>query len=138
MDEKPKRWRFRFKLRTLLIAMAILMLPMAWVGYSLNWIRQRQRFPNREFLDSIAQDREDIVGIRRPVAPSWLWLFGEAGVDRIGIMRPDSSLDIDYVRHLFPEATIDELSIIEKREGGVPVLYQPVILQHFEPLCGSK
>jgi hypothetical protein len=34
----------RFRLRTLLIAIALLSIPMGWVGYQLNWIRQRHEF----------------------------------------------------------------------------------------------
>lgn len=43
MDERPqrKRSRFAFRLGTLLLAVVVLSLPLAWVSYSLNWMRLR-------------------------------------------------------------------------------------------------
>ena len=32
----------RFRLRTLMIVVAVLAVPMAWVGYSLRWIEERR------------------------------------------------------------------------------------------------
>jgi hypothetical protein len=43
MPITPLRW-FAFRLRTLLVVVSVLALPLAWVGYSLEWIRQRQGF----------------------------------------------------------------------------------------------
>ena len=40
MSENPKR-RLRFSLRTMLVLVAILSVPMAWVAYCKNWIRER-------------------------------------------------------------------------------------------------
>jgi hypothetical protein len=43
MEEKRRyRW-FSFRLRTLLIAVVLLSLPLGWAGYMLAWIRERDR-----------------------------------------------------------------------------------------------
>jgi len=94
----PKvRW-FQFRLRTMLIGMALLSVPCAWVGYSLNWIRQRHAA-----LD--ARRVWDFSGSARTTAPCGLWLFGEPGV--IGILC--SPEDYALARGLFPEATVSSL-----------------------------
>ena len=91
----PKlRW-FQFQLRTLLIGMTLLSLPCAWVGYSLNWIRQRH--------EALASRRVwDFSGSARTTAPGGLWLFDEPGV--IGIFCvPEQT---EFAQRLFPEAAI--------------------------------
>lgn len=44
MDDKPKikrrRW-FQFSLQTMFVLVMLVSIPLAWVGYSLSWIRQR-------------------------------------------------------------------------------------------------
>jgi hypothetical protein len=54
MEQPPpnrRRW-FRFSLRTLFVLFTLLSIPFCWIGYQLNWIRERQEFrlahPNNE------------------------------------------------------------------------------------------
>jgi hypothetical protein len=35
-----RRW-YQFSLRTMFVAVTLVAIPLAWVGYSLSWIRQR-------------------------------------------------------------------------------------------------
>ena len=42
-NQNPKRRWLAFRLRTLFVLVAIASVPMAWVGYQLNWGRERRR-----------------------------------------------------------------------------------------------
>ena len=93
----PRRW-FQFRLRTLFIAVAVLAVSMARVGYSLDWIRQRKAHlvsPNRGFTDQCLSPQTQR-------APAGLWLFGEQGYIAI-TATPDQE---GKARRLFPEALV--------------------------------
>jgi hypothetical protein len=79
----------------MLIAVAAPVL--AWVGYALNWIRQRHE---------VLQLQGVRAGAAPPAvdAPGGLWLFGEPGVARL---HEPLVLDVGCPdpRRLFPEAT---------------------------------
>lgn len=99
----------RFRLRTLLIAVAILAVPMAWVGHSLRWIEQRRAaivsIYGRGFywLDRLSGFGND--SFERPDAPGLLWLFGERG--QSGIVRPKlTTYTREELERLFPEAEV--------------------------------
>jgi hypothetical protein len=98
----------RFRLRTLLIAVAILALPMAWVSYSVNWIRQRHAALDKWQLDNIS-DYKGITwpGSKPAQAPAFLWLFGEEGYDFIP-WAPTARVDRATLATLFPEARIED------------------------------
>jgi len=53
----------------LFVGLTIVVMPLPWVAYSLNWIRQRH-----ELLVT-----RGIVPIGPMSAPSLLWMFGETG-----------------------------------------------------------
>src|SRR5262245_22598584 len=72
----PRRW-FQFRLRTLLIAVAVLAVPCAWVGYSLRWIGERHRLLEDARFTLSAWDTAP------PTAPAGLWLFGEQGATNL-------------------------------------------------------
>ena len=100
LKRSPSRRVFAFRLRTLFVLVAILSLPLGWVGHSLNWIRQRERFysdrtwnPN---LKANITRREDV----RP-APALLWLFGAQGRSHLWLK---GSGDLEAAKRLFPEA----------------------------------
>lgn len=89
----------RFRLRTLLIAVAVLAVPMAWVGHSLRWISERHA--------ALAAGRVyDFSDSACTTAPGGLWLFGERGVITIFC----SAEDAEFAGRLFPEAVISSLS----------------------------
>lgn len=97
--DAPKKRRFRFGLRTLLIVVAIVALPLAWTCHRLRWIQQRQAF---------RAAHADKMTWRAPVyyepqAPAGLWLFGESGVIawRVDLLN---EMDRTEAQRLFPES----------------------------------
>ena len=88
---------FRFRLRTLLLLVFVASLPLAWAGYSLNWIRQRAKFMARR--NRVA---DGLVMGQEPAAPAGLSAFGERGVFAITVEREE----LELASRLFPEAQI--------------------------------
>ena len=97
MSEKPKRRWFSFSLRTMFVLLTAICV---WVGYEVNWIRQRQ-----DRLESLhVADHVDSVSIR---APGFLWLFGEEGHQHLVVADNQMTRDeLKVLRSLFPEAHI--------------------------------
>ena len=80
---RRRRW-FQFGLRTLLITVAVLAVPCAWVGYQLNWIDKRNAVWSAYFFGwEHAAEHE----ISRREAPGGLALFDEPGLRRILLER---------------------------------------------------
>ena len=95
--EAPSRRRwFRFSLRTVLVAVVVISIPLAWVAYSLKWIRTRHVALRDATLVSYSPD------VR---APSNLALFGERGVYLIELPH-EKPVDCHELRRLFPEAVL--------------------------------
>lgn len=104
----------RFRLRTMFVAVAVLAVPMAWVAYQLEWIRQRRH----------SLTISGVVYAGEQDAPGTLWLFGERGYGAVIVGNSSSLTDhIDEVRRLFPEAEIWEL---DKSDNPVPKKYSPL------------
>ena len=137
MDEQvtnpvPKRRWFRFSLRTLFVMMTVVC---CWLGYELNWIRNRHAFIDRQRA-RLAEfySGEDLAFYNEQLyydnpnggAPSFLWLFGEpalgnlnlvmtiddpyahgAGEAETKIWREWQATDPEYreARQLFPEGS---------------------------------
>jgi hypothetical protein len=99
MNSKPKRRWYQFSLRTMFVLVFVVSAPLAWVGCSLSWIRQRH-----EALD--ARQVYDSSGSAATTAPGGLWLFGDRGVITIFCSAENAEL----ARRLFPEALISSLS----------------------------
>lgn len=94
----------RFRLRTLLIVIALLSVPMGWVAYQLNWIRQRHEFLAENPTFPSFDDSMEGQSFARfdPPAPWQLRIFGEPGHDWVGAPKHLT----DRARKLFPEARI--------------------------------
>ena len=93
MTPAPKRRWFRFSLRTLLLLVVLIGIPLGWVGNRVNWIRQR-----RAFLQGPSASPN--VSLKPQVdTPGMLWLFGESSHPIIWC-RPE---DVAEARRLFPE-----------------------------------
>ena len=91
----------RFRLRTMLIGVAVLAVPMAWVGYQLNWIRQRQAM-----LESGRVYPTGKHGMASEVpAPGWLGLFGETGWRFLSSVEATPEEFAEATR-LFPESEV--------------------------------
>jgi len=110
MEENPKirrRW-FRFHLRTLLVAVTLVCGLCGYLGWALNWIRQRQVFleSHPKWLYSVA--RQDWP------APWPLGLFGEVGIIYIQMQiapgRKEELKELkartEEVKRLFPESEV--------------------------------
>jgi hypothetical protein len=89
----------RFRLRTLLIVVAVLAVPCAWVGYSLRWMEERHAAIEKKL---VVKDEE---WGERVTAPSLLWLFGEEGFDCL-VCQSELPDDVDKATRLFPEAKV--------------------------------
>ena len=81
MDEKPRRRWWQFRLRTLLVAVVVLSIPLAWIGYSLNWIRERniaiakQDFWLRSMFGGDLSGYQEWIRLHSNAsAPGGLWL----------------------------------------------------------------
>jgi hypothetical protein len=114
------RPRLKFSLRTLLVGVTLLCLPCFWVGYQLNWIRERNAA--RRWLEANGQSyiraRDAVDSVMPEPAPSGLDLFGEEGVASI-LLFPTTEHPFDRqekkteLSRLFPEASYFE----EVKEG---------------------
>jgi len=109
MTSAPKRRWLSFSLRTLFVAMTVLCV---WLGYHLNWIRQRQQA--REWLaaDEHSWYAPSLVGARTQASAPWsLRLFGEKGCVGIGMDAEQFAGPVPYspetLKRLFPEARVD-------------------------------
>jgi hypothetical protein len=92
------KFRPRFSLRTLFVLVAIASVPMGWVAYQLNWIRQRHEFLMDPTMFGIGGTSE----LYQASAPWQLSLFGEKGE---GIVWTTESRKSEAAA-MFPEAHI--------------------------------
>jgi hypothetical protein len=128
MTPAPKRRWFRFSLRTLFVVVTVLG---CWLGYELNWVRERrlfiadeisarQRHPTSYTWDAI------VMNVRKtptPKAPGRLWAFGEAGHPNICVLIEAESVEhltnrdqdrVQKARKLFPEASISMVHVWDR------------------------
>jgi hypothetical protein len=106
----PRR-RWTFSLRTLFV---VVTLAGCWLGYALNWSRQRSAFLSRNRMGEFDGQLEVIVAADDdcsdfPIRPMpWsLWAVGEKGIRRI-YTGPELTPDVrQQMAKLFPEAFID-------------------------------
>lgn len=101
---------FRFRLRTLLIVVAVLAVPMAWVESSLRWIAEREKAVPlivRQEWEYLADQSKR--GVARPRSPGLLWMFGEEGLPelyRFDELSDDEREHWERAKRLFPEAKV--------------------------------
>lgn len=101
MDDKPRRRWLAFRLRTLFVLIAVAAVPLAWVGYSLSWIRQRR---HAHAVGAVEQG--NVLTWRAPPwAPGGLWLFGETACEYLDWF-PGTSISLDAAQRLFPESHV--------------------------------
>jgi hypothetical protein len=112
MTPAPNRRWFRFSLRTLFVVMT---LACIWLGYQLNWIRQRRavrtgstvawqhEFPTDKMFQKMPPP---------PKAPGMLWLFGEIGYYAVHVvfnaeepLTAAQKAEVERVSRLYPEAS---------------------------------
>ena len=94
---KPRRW-FRFSLRTLFLLVTVFCV---WLGYHLNWMRERHAF-----LASLPKDWQPPPwNTHNTLAPLGLWLLSETGITSIYIAKGEDE-KINLAPKLFPEARV--------------------------------
>jgi len=81
-EAPPRRRWFRFSLRTLFVLMLLASISLAWVTYSLNWIRQRAEIIEGSYF--LVSDSP---------APGFFWVFGEDGKSHLLLFRFELSGD---------------------------------------------
>lgn len=106
MTVPPLRRWYQFSLRTMFVVVFVASIPLAWVGYHLNWIRERHEFlVPKDPAVGLTYERYVWDAGNRP--PWQLALFGEKGIQRIKVIPTDRE-QVDRVRALFPEAIVEE------------------------------
>ena len=127
MSDKPRRWWLpRYTLRTLFVVVTLVAVAMGWLGYHLNWIRQRH-----EFSASLAERRKQLKlsaeaappkgGHHSSMMPWGLRLLGEPQCASIELIRlsgkdddrlnpgMEDAEEVRRARSLFPESQITVL-----------------------------
>ena len=128
----PKRRWPQFSLRTMFVVVTVLAVPLGWIGYSLNWIRQRHEFHKLhetrisslqneighfEFISAyriVETVSDKPKNISTMHARAVLRLFGEEAFPGLGLVYVSSepnvaasrTSDIQRAKDLFPEAII--------------------------------
>jgi len=128
-----RRW-FRFSLRTLLVVVLLLAVPLAWMGVQLKWIRDRHAFRLKHLTSiqggiNLNQERAaKLVASGFPKAagrhiapPGMLWLFGEYAFANLDVavssddvrqingdsyVIPANHAEVVAAKRLFPESEI--------------------------------
>jgi hypothetical protein len=116
---KPRRRWFQFGIGTMFVVVTVFAV---FLGYHLNWIRQRHEFiaeqQRRSGSDVSVVDTNVSDDVTVP-APGLLALFGEHGVVQLGVIIDSDGIPLDgplpvaadevriqRARKLFPEATL--------------------------------
>ncbi len=108
MTPAPNRRWFRFRLRTLFVVVTA---GGCWLGYELDWIRQRRAVLARHNSESVP-----LKGPKGFRAPGLLWLFGEQPRAVVPIhfsansQRPltdEERNELQRIARLFPEAEVE-------------------------------
>lgn len=105
-----RRW-YQFSLRTMFVLTVVVSIPLAWVGYQLNWIRQRNDWRGSS---GFACSPEPPGSDNPATAPGYLWLFGEEGLGTIWCLPEER----EEVQRVFPEAYL-------KTRGSMPIKVMP-------------
>lgn len=118
-----RRW-YQFQLGTLMIVVTILA---TFLGYHVNWIRQRHKFLVE--VDRSADGRYFPLARSRPTqAPGLLWLFGERPCDCVTVsindtanegLNGDSQHLLKRAKRLFPEAALSTMYVSPQGKARV-------------------
>jgi hypothetical protein len=110
MPLPPRHW-FAFRLRTLFVVVAVAAVPLAWVAYSLNWIKQRHHVFH--WLGEPGWSSTPVT------APGGLWLFGERGCNSVVWYESygsDKGVSPAQMRALFPKATFRDIRDMRREQ----------------------
>jgi hypothetical protein len=113
LDKPPERRLFRFKLRTLFVAVTVFAV---WLGLELKFVRERQAWirenaalvrPIEPLPDGQVSETIPYVIGQTKYFPFWRRWLGDAPVP--SIILPTVETDHDSVQRLFPEANISKV-----------------------------
>ncbi len=96
------RW-YRFSLRTLFIAIAV-------VGVAAGWLVRESQFiqARREFMAQADRERQGLIGFvhyaSSPTIPVWRMWLGDSAESRVILPATWSNADLEKAKRLFPEA----------------------------------
>src|SRR4051812_34590700 len=105
------RCRFQFRLRTLMIVVTLLAVPLGYIGWQVRLVRERKgsRATNVAFfykaIDMAFFDRE-----RYPEPATISWIRERLGDEAIQVVRPRTGASAETIAKLqaaFPEAEFD-------------------------------
>jgi hypothetical protein len=113
MSDQPKRRRFQFSLRTLMVGVTLLAVPLGYVGWLAKIVRERKTM--RRILEAKQcsfhhastfywfgpEGSGEMATV--PLVRSWL---GDEAMQRILVPGRDPSIDITAVVKLFSEARV--------------------------------
>jgi hypothetical protein len=115
---KRKRRRFQYRLRTLMIGVTLLAVPLGYVGWQAKIVRERKlladeyrRSPNCYISTETNVENWPWRPMphANPREVSWLRrLIGDEAIARIAFDRPISDAELFKLRDMFPEATIEK------------------------------
>jgi hypothetical protein len=105
MPNSPRRW-FAFRLRTLLVMVAVLSAPLAWAGRSLFWINRRSAAAKEAIACAFCPAGDFPVSGPKVFARWPLHIFGELGADFIWMKPGTDEERVRQVAILFPEARV--------------------------------
>jgi hypothetical protein len=105
----------RFRLRTLLIVVAVLAVPCAWVGQTVRWIRAREVVVRDQYgenpdsnIELVAYFLIDASGVSpapRPDMPLGLRLLGQREIPAV-FYKSGETPSKERLTELFPEAFV--------------------------------
>ena len=103
MPAPPRRW-FAFRLRTMLVVVAVLAVAIGWVAVQLKWIADRENFTKHSRC-VLASPICRYAGYRPEMPPSLRMLGYRNAIGQIVLDGDDKEL-LERAQSLFPEAEI--------------------------------
>src|SRR5579864_6495147 len=93
----------RFRLRTLLIVVALLSLPCAYVAHEAATVRERQ-----DVLDALEAAHVKPLALKPPQQPSWIrQLLGDTQLNFAFMVYSNTDAELmRRIKHAFPEAIL--------------------------------
>jgi hypothetical protein len=115
-DQPSPRRRFQFRLRTLLIGVTLVAVPLGYVGWQAKIVREREEFlETRYWLPGDSSPFEPVQ------APWMLRLFGAKPVYHVTVW---GKVEAERAASLFPEAIVENMEGLEQHpppSGPAPI-----------------
>jgi hypothetical protein len=106
-DQPPLRRRFQFRLRTLLLVVTLLAVPLGYVGWQMRIVREREAFlETRYWLPSESSPFDPVE------APWMLRVLGAKPVYHVTVW---GRADAERAASLFPEAIVLDMEGVQQQ-----------------------